>query len=511
MADPLCVPLDDYSHQAKSVGHAQDHWDDQRVAAKSEASETRLSRAQECCEMNRDTWANVCTLGEPDMFVGDESLNYDCGYDPDPQWISSNELRGVLKSALPIPFAPPSIPRLLNPSTPEQLVLRLQQALTFTPIPSLPRLVRYHNEYLSLQSAASFNLLIQLAIRHTAYGLAKRLLLVMEANRIRSDEETTILFVRLLVRTGDWLRAWRIVRDESTRTGSETSGNLWLELLGRLEHEEFRPRNLRDLGDHSEPNPSAIRPARTEGGRRDEQLSHLEWQSHVTASSLESLLPAKSLPSDRFIYVVVQHLLRNSQTKKACDLTLMWLSRLPRCLGLPQRRRCMKVLHLHLGLSGTGARVHFEGRKLVDKVVKLRPCLRPTSSTLYLLLRSLRHVKKNPTFYALQLVNAFRKRWSDAIIDRRVRRCIVHIAVKEGRMKVAQKWLLAEMRAEDGREILLTARHAFGEEQVKPPTRPRRPPQRQLMPGISLESRQWRWLKRRFWRRASQHHGRLRD
>ena len=141
--------------------------------------------------------------------------------------------------------------------------------------------------------------------------------------------------------------------------------------------------------------------------------------------------------------------------------------------------------------------------------MKLRPCLYPTSSTLYLLLRSLRRVKKDPTFFALQLVNAYRKRWSSTIIDQRVRRYIVHIAIKEGRMNVARKWLSKQMRAEAGRKTLLTIRQAFGDEQVKPPTKPRRLYQRKLMPGISLENRRWRWTRRRFWRRVSQHHGRL--
>lgn len=444
------------------------------------------------------------------MFVGVGTFDRDCGYDSDPQWIPSSELRDLLKSASPMPHPPQSVPRLIHPSTPEELVLRLHQILTFTPIPSLRRLVRYHNSYLSLQSSTSYNFLIQLAIRHSAYGLAKRLFLAMEETRIRLDGESKMLFIRLLVRSGYWTRAWEIVHDEYSRVGSRPSVDLLPELFGRFECEEYPARRPKGTEEFSETDTAVIQARKTEGEERviKRQLP-LEWQSHVTSGFLQSFLPANSLPSDRFIYMAMRHLLRTSQAKKARALMLMWLSRLPRCLSLPQRRRCLNILHLYLGLAGTGARVHFEGRKLVDQCLKLRPCLYPTSSTLYLLLRSLRRVKKDPTFFALQLVNAYRKRWSSTIIDQRVRRYIVHIAIKEGRMNVARKWLSKQMRAEAGRKTLLTIRQAFGDEQVKPPTKPRRLYQRKLMPGISLENRRWRWTRRRFWRRVSQHHGRL--
>ncbi|KAL5495306.1 hypothetical protein ACEPAI_769 [Sanghuangporus weigelae] len=408
------------------------------------------------------------------------------------EFIPENELQGVFKGVMPIPFER-THHSLTHPATPQELELRLYQALTFKPLPSLSRLIKYHDSFPSLHSASSYDLLVQLAIRHTSYSKAFQLLRRMEEVGIKPSSYSKVLHIRLLVRIGRWNHAWSYVR-QGLASGNEKSAlPLLLELLGFHEPREFSRKTLPDVS----------RPMRTAPEVHDDgyHASFVrEWQKSILGS-IPNHLPGDAHPPVYFILTVVRHLLRNSRIKTARAVTMEWICHLPRVLSRPRKRHCLCLLHLHLAFSSKVLESYFSNRKFVDLFLRQRPDVRPNSTTLFLLLRSLTRAKGKLTYHAIGLVRAFQKKWGPGLIDRRVRRRIAHIALREGRLDVAHTWIEAEDRTSRRRKLMALQRVVVGEQAVKLPRKTRRMSFQKLMPGVDDENRKWRWLKRRFWRR----------
>ncbi|KAL5534280.1 hypothetical protein ACEPAG_742 [Sanghuangporus baumii] len=409
------------------------------------------------------------------------------------EFISENELQGVLKSVMPIPFKRihHSLP---HPATSQELELRLHQALTFKPLPSLSRLIKYHDSFPSLHSASSYDFLVQFAVRHTSYSKAFQLLRRMEEVGIKPSSYSKLLYIRLLVRIGRWNHAWSYVR-QGLASGNEKSAlPLLLELLGFHEPREFSRKTLPDVS----------RPMRTAPEVHDDgyHASFVgEWQKSILGS-IPNHLPVDAHPPVHFILTVVRHLLRNSRIKTAREVTMEWIHHLPKALSHPRKRHCLCLLHLHLAFSSKVLESYFSNRKFVDLFLRQRPDVRPNSTTLFLLLRSLTRAKKGKlTYHAIGLVRAFQKKWGPGLIDRRVRRRIAHIALRDGRLDVAHTWMEAEDRTSRRRKLMALQRVVVGEQAVKLPRKTRRMSFQKLMPSVDDENRKWRWLKRRFWRR----------
>lgn len=406
-------------------------------------------------------------------------------------WVSSHELSDTL------PTVSHEVIRrenaLLHPLTSKELVYRLHEATAFRPLPSLSRIIEYHSSYPSLQSSTSYNFLIQLCIRHTAYSVAFKLLRSMKTLGIAPTHYTSLLHIRLLIRSGRCDEAWSLVCTELATRNRYHGLAALLEMLGQRKSFQFTSKNLTD--DVCTQNSTWSE--RTHSSVNDTTLPSLQSK---LLSFLAEILPQDFVPSDRFIYIVVRFLLQNSQKKVAQEMTMMWLSSLPRYLSSVRQRHCLQVLHLHLGLSGKGANAHFANRRLVDKVVELCPSIRPDSSTLFLLLGSLNSSAVKPTFNALRLVEAYKKKWGNDIIDKRVRRRIASIATREGQTRVARKWVEMQKEAEKSNDVAYS-RHVLGQDSIKHSDISRDIPYRKMMPGVEAEKRKWRWLLRRLERR----------
>jgi hypothetical protein len=83
-----------------------------------------------------------------------------------------------------------------------------------------PRLIDYHNLFPEHHSTRSFNIIIGLAIRHSARPTAIRLFRQMQEEGIQKDEETVKLVIRFLVKIGDWKVAWKSVKEAAARMGN---------------------------------------------------------------------------------------------------------------------------------------------------------------------------------------------------------------------------------------------------------------------------------------------------
>ncbi|KAL5518986.1 hypothetical protein ACEPAH_669 [Sanghuangporus vaninii] len=407
-------------------------------------------------------------------------------------FIPEHELQGVLKNVVPIPFRR-THHSLQYPATPQELELKLHQALTFKPLPSLSRLIKYHDSFPSLHSASSYDFLIQFAIRYTSYSKAFQLLRRMEEVGIKPNSYSKVLYVRLLVRVGRWNHAWSYVRQELASGSEKSALPLLLELLGFHESREFSRKTLPDIS-----RPTRTAPEVHADGYHPSLVR--EWQKSILGI-LSNHLPGDAHPPVHFILTVVRHLLRNSRVKAARAITMEWICHLPRVLSLPRKRHCLCLLHLHLAFSPKTLDSYFSNRKFVDLFLQQRPDVRPNSTTLFLLLRSLTRAKGKLTYHAVGLVRAFQKKWGPGLVDRRVRRRAAHIALREGRLDVAHTWMEAEDRTSRRRKLMALQRVAVGEQAVKLPRRTRRMSFQKLMPGVDDENRKWRWLRRRFWRR----------
>ena len=403
----------------------------------------------------------------------------------EPEFIPDSELQGSLKVVIPVPFRRTrhSLP---NPSTPHELELRMHQALTFAPLPSLSRLLRYHDLFPSLHSAESHNFLIQLAIRHTSYSKAFQLLQRMEEAGIKPNTYSKLLYIRVLVRAGRWDDAWTYVRQELLFGDEKSALSLLLELLGYHAPAEFHKDTRSTSGEQR-------------NGGYDDSLVR-RWQNNILAV-IPNYLPPDAHPPVHFIRTVVRHLLKNNRTKTARAITMEWICHLPKKLSLPLKRHCLCLLHLHLAFSSKTLEAYFANRKFVDSFLRQRPDVLPNSTTLFLLLRSLTRAKGRLTHHAIGLLRAFRKQWGSIMIDRRVRRRIVDIALQEGRLGLAQRWMEVEDRASRPRKLMALQGMVVGEQAVKLPQKIRRMPFQKLMPGVDDENRKWRWLKRRLWKR----------
>ena len=146
-------------------------------------------------------------------------------YESDPPW---EEIRAsVPKSLLPcVTFFQPKPSTsaqapLPPPASQDELYDNLMQSITASPPASLSQVLAYHAAHRSLHSTASFNTVIRYAIRCASFGTVIDLLARMVRGGIAGDQETRVLRVRSMVRSGFWTRAWEEEMAQAEAAGEE--------------------------------------------------------------------------------------------------------------------------------------------------------------------------------------------------------------------------------------------------------------------------------------------------
>ena len=289
----------------------------------------------------------------------------------------------------------------------------------------------------SARSRENFNTLLELAIRHTSYAQAFRILRWMNSEQVKPDDRTLALYVRLLVRTGRRDAAWSFVRRILAHRAPANILDILVEVLGDQDS-NYRAIHRPSISDSSRRKGAAYPFARD--------------VCRMILSCISQTSQTNDHRSDRVILAATRSLLRSSEIQTARDLTLRWISRLQGFISKPRRRRILGLLHLHLESWGTGTNAFFKGRTFSSSFLDKHPCLRPDSSTLFLLLRPLIRAQTHSTTHALQLIRSFRKKWGPRVIDSRVRRRIAAIATREGNLSVAREYLDAEAKASLSRD-----------------------------------------------------------
>jgi len=301
----------------------------------------------------------------------------------------------------------------------DSLFKRLLHFYMSSPHISIQSLVAYHGSFPEIQSTRSYNLLLRLAIRHSAFGTAHTLLQLMRTSRVTEDLTTWKLCVRLLVREGRWPRAYNLALDLSkgpSRAPFASGGvpvSVWAELLGTTKRRAFRgATHLRDPGMHNVT-----------------RYHHLMHQLPKLGISVEDT------PPPQVVYASVAALIRMQQREAARQVTTHFLSVDPNGLGL-------RLVHLHVAAEPKRRTLMTFYRALRDlqgfRVVC--PELTPNSTTLFLLLGHLVGVETCGVI-GHKLVGWFRRQWGNSVVSPRVERRSLALAVKEKRVDLIRHWL----------------------------------------------------------------------
>lgn len=393
-----------------------------------------------------------------------------------------------LLQARPIPFIPLA-------KTSISLYRNILYILSYRPtLPSVPALLDYHDLHPNLRSTRSYNLLIWFALRHNCFGTAQWLLTAMRADGLTANVETLKLKVRWLVHTGSWDRAWNEMVGSNTAPDTLSSNSpggsaiplpVWLEFFRTLRRGAFDGRmKKRHDGSHA-------------------PILHFDSEGVHSARYRALMANAPSVfhnltrISPRTVYFVVLTMLKTGDTAAAVTLTKSYFQSLPPRISVTWIRTCLDIIHLHvvMGSSHRGLKRFYEARRTMNTFIALHPAFRPTSMTLFALLAPLRQAKRCGTV-AWRLLRHFKCQWGTRTEDRRVRRRIAALAVKEGRMDIVSAILHTEQIWRKMYQNWKTKEMVLG--RTTPAARQHlRPPSKELFKYNGREERHWHILKRR--------------
>ncbi|KZT30630.1 hypothetical protein NEOLEDRAFT_1237853 [Neolentinus lepideus HHB14362 ss-1] len=336
---------------------------------------------------------------------------------------------------------PPSLPQSRTSS---DLCQHLLFLLHYTKPPSVPRLINYHDAYPNLHSTTSFNLLFQHCIRHASYGTVHNLLLQMSREGFEPNTEMWKLWVRWMVKTGRWQHAWSEVTSKTTSIPLP----VWLEFFGSVHSRAFRKRD----NETGKPIPAMqeLQPSPELEATRYALLVQHWPKVDVTLYEHLQVQP-------HAIRVIVSSLLRSNLSSSAIQITKSYLENLPSQLTRKERSGCLDIIHQHLihhPMRTVNWPAYAALRELIGAFITSRPelGLRPTSTTLLLLLRGLKRAGRCGTI-ANAIMLEYKSRWGHSVVDERVRRRVASFARKEGRSDIVNEMMSEQEPVDVQRQI----------------------------------------------------------
>ncbi|KAJ7038281.1 hypothetical protein C8F04DRAFT_1232158 [Mycena alexandri] len=336
--------------------------------------------------------------------------------------------------------------------------------LSSPPPASLPILLDYHRIHDGFRSAQSYNLLISLAIRHTAYGTVQFLFNAMSTDQIRGNLATQKLKTRWFVRTGYWEHAWHQV---TTTHAKPIPLVLWLELLQGV---------------------TSVRPSHHRMAPRTTRVKSPQRRFQLLMRNIPPFLPDEDQRSARAVRVLARAMLALNRPQAALSLTARYLNGIPRDIGVQWAKQCVAIIDSIVAFEcrKRGLVDFHSARRKLNSLLAIHPMFHPTPRTLYLLLGTLRQAKRRGTV-AWQTLNTFKTRWGPEVEDRRVRRRVASYAIQERRLEIIDKVFDAERRS---RALVREARTS--EERRLVPSG--QMPFRGMYPQHGYEQRLWKWL-----------------
>ncbi|KAJ4484803.1 hypothetical protein C8J55DRAFT_29144 [Lentinula edodes] len=285
--------------------------------------------------------------------------------------------------------------RTLPPATSRAILYRnLTRLSCRIPPVTLPQLMDYHDLHPQTQSTRSYNFLIGMAIRTASF-------------------ETHKLVIRWQIRIGAWDAAWQTLTAsrvlQSTNDGNDGAGwpdSLWLEFFGSLKRRSIRRKGVV----MEEPNGPFV------------------------------------VYAQRVIHSIAYILLQLQEQEQALRLVQTYFSYLPAQITPKFSEQCLDIIHILVvfGSRSRGLKKFHEHRKILTSLLAYHPSFRPTSTTLFLLLGSLRGALRSGAL-ASECLASFKRRWGAGIEDHRVRLRIASLALKQGRLDISSD-ILADAR-----------------------------------------------------------------
>lgn len=384
------------------------------------------------------------------------------------------------------------------------------------PIPSLPALLDYHDLHTGLRSTRSYNLLVAQALRHASFGTVQWLLKAMQADGLPGNFETWKLKVRWLIQTGWWDRAWNEVMGYQNQNvygwapqeKSPIPPEIWLEFFRTLKRAPARRRPMAHGSSETDGRTDSSQVVQAPAELPDTMGLYLA-RYHVLTANYPVLAPKElARASPRMIYFVVMTMLNSQQSTAALSFTQSYFKALPPIIPANWARICQDIIHLHiaLGSSHKGLRKLYESRRTMVSLTKTHSALKPTSTTLLLLLSPLRHAKRCGTV-AWNVCNSFKRQWGLRTVDRRVRRRVATLAVKEGRMDIVDKVLSSEKTFRWAHRMWKSTTLTLGAMTTPRPRKLLRSPAKKLFRYNGREERLWHLFRKRTKRMVARRRG----
>ncbi|KAF8832267.1 hypothetical protein HHX47_DHR1001589 [Lentinula edodes] len=326
--------------------------------------------------------------------------------------------------------------RTLPPATSRAILYRnLTQLSCRIPPVTLPQLMDYHDLHPETQSTRSYNFLIGMAIRTASFGSVQWLLQSMAAANINHNSETHKLVIRWQIRIGAWDAAWQTLTAsrvfQGTKDGDDGAGwpdSLWLEFFGSLKRRSIRRKGVV----MEEPDGPFVVYAQR----------FLLLMKNRPDFSLTQAKP-------RVIHSIAYILLQLQEQEQALRLVQTYFSYLPAQITPKFTEQCLDIIHILVvfGSRSRGLKKFHEHRKILTSLLAYHPSFRPTSTTLFLLLGSLRGAMRSGAL-ASECLASFKRRWGAGIEDHRVRLRVASLALKQGRLDISSD-ILADARLAD--------------------------------------------------------------
>jgi len=325
----------------------------------------------------------------------------------------------------------------------------------------------------------------------------------MVHDKISQNFRTRVLEVRFLVRTGKWESAWALVTgltpqdmyDKLLPNGQpsvhmEVPAEMWKELLcmgkrGALRRARGNRWGVDEAGNKVRLPPYEIVndpavPGTKAYLRRQKLLSCI----HPTFGSGDKSTKVRP----QLVKYAVSWMLSNGKRTEAEVLVKLYLSQMPSDLREETVAQCMDIIHTLLSKDPEFNANH----KLLLQLLKVHPSLKPSSTTLRLILVPLKKFTKCGTI-ALRVMKEFQKRWGNGIVDSSVRSKVANLAEKQGSRNIMKRMLREDKKARQAVHITESPLTQMVED-----TRGlRRPPDRELFPHQSFQLNLWRRLSRR--------------
>lgn len=458
-------------------------------------------------------------LSEDDIQFVDPRSGFDTTFEADP-------LPDILTTVDPGPIKTILLGPLPTPTSRKALHQNLLSLMSQPDRPvRLRALISYHShpQYCTFHSARSFNLLISLAIRLASFKTAQRLLSQMRAESIVGNLETWKLGVRLMVRRGEWDRAWEsVMRILKMEGWQEKMGvpiqnvdgmplAIWLEFMSTMKRGAIPKWSA--LGKHWLGKPGATPKEREPKGEEDEGV----WKSEPfekTAADLKSLnaqrlrLLMSHTPSltpqernripARAVYITVCMMLRAGHLEDARDMTMSYMAGLPPKLDPGTIQSSRDIIHLHipwLFTENSPLHRYYDVRKTVESFFTVHRDITPDAKTLFLLLRSLRRATNSGTL-ARQAATAFRRKWGYHTESRLVRQRITAFAIRERNVDLAEAELRKEMQTRFQDMTYAVQAEVLGRTRFMGYLRLLRRPVRKVYNEGGVDFMRWRYLAR---------------